>query len=103
MQPMPRQQGRVTLFMPLLILFIAAMAYWLWQAHVQVSLGIDLACRNPAADACTSAKSRYMNSFYAAWLSQMFPWILPFVPAFIYVAFFRWLRKNKQSSAQENP
>jgi hypothetical protein len=103
MQSMPRQEGRVTLFVPLLILFIAAMAYWLWQAHVQVSLEIDLACRNPAADACTSAKARYMNSFYAAWLSQMFPWILPFVPAFIYVFFFRWLRKNKQSSAQKNP
>jgi len=85
---MLRQDGRVTLFALLLILFAAAMAYWLWQAHAQVSLEIELSCRNPAADACSSAKARYMNSFYAAWLSQMFPWILPFVPAFIYVFFF---------------
>jgi len=97
MQLMLRQDGRVTLFALLLILFTATMAYWLWQAHAQVSLEIELSCRKPAADACTSAKARYMNSFYAAWLSQMFPWILPFVPAFIYVFFFRWLRKNKQS------
>lgn len=93
---MLRQDGRVTLFALVLMLFAAAMAYWLWAAHAQVSLEIELSCRNAAADACTSAKARYMNSFYAAWLSQMFPWILPFVPAFIYVFFFRWLRKNRQ-------
>src|SRR5690349_8455346 len=51
--------------------------------HAQVSLEIELACRAPAAEACVSAKARYMNSFYAAWVGQMFPWILPFVPAFI--------------------
>lgn len=96
MQPLSRQKGGVTLFALLLIIFTASMAYWLWRAHGQVSLEIELACRLPAAEACISAKGRYMNSFYAAWLAQMFPWILPFVPAFIYVFFFRWLRKDRQ-------
>lgn len=94
MQPM-RQKGYVTLFTLLLIVFTASMAYWLWRAHTQVSFEIELACRLPAAEACASAKTRYMNSFYAAWLAQMFPWILPFIPAFIYVLFFRWLRRNR--------
>jgi hypothetical protein len=97
MQPVLRQKGRVNLFALLLIVFAAAMAYWLWRAHAQVSLEIELACRVPDAEACTSAKARYADSFLSAWFSQMFPWILPFVPAFIYVFFFRWLRKNKQS------
>jgi len=96
MQSIPRQDGRVTLFAVVLIVFVASMAYWIWQAYLQVSLEIELSCRNPAAGACASANARYMNSFYAAWLSEMFPWILPFVPAFIYVFFFRWLRKNRQ-------
>jgi hypothetical protein len=96
MQPLPRQEGRVTLFALLLIVFAASMSYWLWRAHAQVSLEIELACRIPAAETCVSAKARYMDSFYAAWFSQMFPWILPFIPAFIYVFFFRWLRRNKQ-------
>ncbi|MDE2365663.1 MAG: hypothetical protein KGM95_01875 [Betaproteobacteria bacterium] len=96
MQPMLRQDGRVTLFALVMTLFVASMAYWLWAAHAQVSLEIELSCRNPDTDACASAKARYMNSFYAAWLSQIFPWILPFLPAFIYVFFFRWLRKNRQ-------
>jgi hypothetical protein len=91
-----RQKGAITLFTLLLTVFVAAMAYWLWRAYTQVSLEIELACRVPAAEACVSAKARYMDSFYAAWLSQMFPWILPFVPAFIYVFFFHWLRKNRQ-------
>jgi hypothetical protein len=91
-----RQDGQITLFAVVLTLFVISMAYWLWGAYAQVSLEIDLACRNPAAEACVSAKARYMNSFFAAWLSQMFPWILPFVPAFIYVFFFRWLRRNRQ-------
>ena len=96
MQSIPRQQGRVNLFTLLLTVFAVSMAYWLWRAHAQVSLEIELACRIPAADACASANARYMNSFYAALLAQMFPWILPFIPAFIYVFFFRWLRKNKR-------
>ena len=96
MQPILRQKGGVTLFTLLLIIFAASMAYWLWRAHAQVSLEIELVCRLPAAEACASAKARYMDSFYAAWLAQMFPWILPFVPAFIYVFFFRWLRKDRQ-------
>jgi hypothetical protein len=96
MQLILRQKGAITLFTLMLIIFAAAMIYWLWRAHAQVSLEIELACRVPAAEACVSAKARYMDSFYAAWLSQMFPWILPFVPAFIYVFFFRWLRKNRQ-------
>ena len=95
-QPLSRQEGRATLFALLLIVFAASMSYWLWRAHAQVSLEIELACRIPAADACVSAKARYMDNFYAAWFSQMFPWILPFIPAFIYVFFFRWLRRNKQ-------
>jgi hypothetical protein len=99
MQPIPRQEGQITLFTLLLILFAASMSYWLWRAHGQVALEIELACRIPAAEACASANARYMNSFYAAWLSQMFPWILPFIPAFIYVFFFRWLRKNKRPPA----
>jgi len=96
MQPTLQEKGGITLFTLLLIVFAASIAYWLWRAHAQVSLEIDLACRLPAAEACVSAKTRYMSSFYAAWLAQMFPWILPFVPAFIYVFFFRWLRKNRQ-------
>jgi hypothetical protein len=96
MQPISPQEGRITLFTLLLIVFMASMSYWLWRAHAQVSLGIELACRIPGAEACASANARYTNSFYAAWLSQMFPWILPFIPAFIYVFFFRWLRKNRQ-------
>lgn len=95
MQPTLRQKSGVTLFALLLIIFAASMAYWLWRAHIQVSFETELACRLPAAEACASAKARYMNSFYAAWLAQMFPWILPFIPAFIYVFFFRWLRKNR--------
>ena len=95
-QPLPRQEGRVTLFALLLIVFAASMSYWLWRAHAQVSLEIELSCRIPTTEACVSAKARYMDSFYAAWFSQMFPWILPFIPAFIYVFFFRWLRRNKQ-------
>ena len=95
MQPILRQKSGVTLFTLLLIIFAASMAYWLWRAHIQVSFETELACRLPAAEACASAKARYMNSFYAAWLAQMFPWILPFIPAFIYVFFFRWLRKNR--------
>lgn len=95
MQPILRQKGHVTLFTLLLIVFAASMAYWLWLAHAQVSLEIELTCRQLGAEACASAQARYMNSFYAAWLAQMFPWILPFVPAFIYVFFFRWLRKNR--------
>lgn len=93
---MPPQKGRITLFTLLLIIFAASMAYWLWRAHAQASLEIELACSIPAAGACALAKARYMDSFYAAWLTQMFPWILPFIPAFIYVFFFRWLRNNKQ-------
>ena len=93
---MLRQDGRITLFALVLILFVISMSYWIWQAYAQASLEIELGCRNPASEACVSAKARYMNSFYAAWLSQMFPWILPFVPAFIYVFFFRWLRRNRQ-------
>jgi hypothetical protein len=93
---MPRQKG-ITLFALLLIVFAAAMTYWIWRAHTQVSLEIALFCRLPNAEACASAKARYMDSFYAAWFSQMFPWILPFVPAFIYVFFFRWLRRDKES------
>ena len=96
MQSIPRQQGRGNLFTLLLTVFAVSMAYWLWRAHAQVSLEIELACRIPGADACASANARYMNSFYAALLAQMFPWILPFIPAFIYVFFFRWLRKNKR-------
>ena len=96
MHPTSQQKGRITPFMLLLIVFAASMSYWLWRAHAQVSLEIELACRLPGAEACASANARYMNSFYAAWLSQMFPWILPFIPAFIYVFFFRWLRKNKR-------
>jgi hypothetical protein len=96
MPPRSRQEGRITPFMLLLIVFAASMSYWLWRAHAQVSLEIELACRLPSAEACASANGRYMNSFYAASLSQMFPWILPFIPAFIYVFFFRWLRKNKR-------
>jgi hypothetical protein len=98
-QPPRLQKGAITLFSLLLIIFAASMSYWLWRAHVQVSLEIEFSCRIPAAAACVSAKSRYMDSFYAAWFSQMFPWILPFIPAFIYVFFFRWLRKNKQPPA----
>jgi hypothetical protein len=96
MQSMLRQKGHVNWLALLLIVFAAAMAYWLWRAHVQVTREIELVCRLPDAAACISAKARYMDSFYAAWFSQMFPWILPFVPAFIYVIFFRWLRRNKQ-------
>jgi hypothetical protein len=96
MQPTSRQEGRITLFTLLLVVFVASVLYWLWQAHAQVSREIELACRIPAAEACASANARYMNSFYGALLSQMFPWILPFIPAFIYVFFFRWLRKNKR-------
>jgi hypothetical protein len=99
MQSMPRQKGHVNSLVLLLMVFAAAMAYWLWRAHMQVSHGIEIVCRLPDAAACASAKARYMDSFYAAWFSQMFPWILPFVPAFIYVIFFRWLRRNKQSPA----
>jgi hypothetical protein len=95
-KPMLQQKGRVNWFALLLIIFAAAMAYWLWQAHAQVSLEIELACRLPSAEACAAAKARYTNSFLSAWFSQMFPWIFPFLPAFIYVFFFRWLRKNKQ-------
>ncbi|HEX7235241.1 MAG TPA: hypothetical protein VF243_08225 [Nitrosospira sp.] len=94
-----RQKGVITLFTLLLTVFVVAMAYWLWRAHAQVSLEIELACRVPAAEACVSAKARYMNSFYAAWVGQMFPWILPFVPAFIYVFFFHWLRKDRHPPA----
>ncbi|SEN40512.1 hypothetical protein SAMN05216404_104136 [Nitrosospira multiformis] len=93
-----RQEGRINWLVLMLIVFAASMAYWLWRAHVQVSYEIDLACRLPDASACSTAKARYMDSFYASWFSQMFPWILPFVPAFIYVFFFRWLRRNKQAS-----
>jgi hypothetical protein len=96
MQPTSRQEGKITVFTLLLVIFAASMLYWLWQAHAQVSREIELACRIPAAEACASANTRYMNSFYGALLSQMFPWILPFIPAFIYVFFFRWLRKNKR-------
>ena len=96
---MLRQEGRVNLFALLLIIFAAAMAYWLWRAHVQVSLEIELTCRLPSAEACAAAKARYADSFLSAWFSQMFPWILPFLPAFIYVFFFRWLRRNKQTDA----
>ena len=94
MQPILKKKGSVPLFMLLLVTFAASMAYWLWRAHTQVSFEIELACR-VSAEACASANARYMNSFYAAWLAQMFPWILPFVPAFIYVFFFRWLRNNR--------
>ncbi len=93
---MPRQKG-ITLLALLLIVFATAMTYWIWRAHTQVSLEITLSCRVPASEACAAAKARYMDSFYAAWFSQMFPWILPFLPAFIYVFFFRWLRRDKQS------
>ncbi len=79
MQPILRKKSGVTLFALLLIIFAASMAYWLWRAHIQVSFETELACRLPAAEACASAKARYMNSFYAAWLTQMFPWILPFI------------------------
>ena len=99
MQSTLRQKGRINSLVLLLIVFAAAMAYRLWRAHAQVSHEIELVCRLPDAAACASAKARYMDSFYAAWFSQMFPWILPFVPAFIYVIFFRWLRRNKQSPA----
>lgn len=95
MQPIARKKVEIVLSTLLLIIFVASMAYWLWRAHAQVSFEIELACRLPAPEACALAKARYMNSFYAAWLAQMFPWILPFVPAFIYVFFFRWLRKNR--------
>ena len=93
---MPRQKG-ITLLALLLIVFATAMTYCIWRAHTQVSLEIALSCRVPAAEACALAKARYVNNFYAAWFSQMFPWILPFLPAFIYVFFFRWLRRDKQS------
>jgi len=95
-QPISRQDGQITLFALVLTLFAVSMPYWLWAAYAQVSLAVELACRNPAAEACAAAKARYMNSFYSAWLSQMFPWILPFLPAFIYVFFFRWLRRDRQ-------
>ena len=95
MQTIPKQEGRVTLFALLLLFFVAALAYWLWRAHTQVSLEIGLACRQLTAEACASAEARYRDSLFAAWLAQMFPWILPFVPAFIYVFFFRWLRKYR--------
>ncbi|SFW33466.1 hypothetical protein [Nitrosovibrio sp. Nv17] len=96
LQSPSRQKGGITLFAVVLVVFAASMAYWLWRAHVQVSLEIDLACRLPEAAACAAARGRYADSFYAAWLGQMFPWVLPFVPAFIYVVFFRWLRGNRQ-------
>lgn len=96
MQPMRRQKGATDLFAVLLTaVFVAAMAYWLWRAYAQVDLEIGLACRMPESLACASAKARYTDSFIGAWLSQMFPWILPFIPAFIYVIFFRWLRRNR--------
>jgi hypothetical protein len=93
------QHGRINLFTLLLIIFAMAVLYWLWRAHAQVSLEIELACRVPAAEACAAAKAGYMDSFYAAFFLQIFPWILPFVPAFIYVFFFRWLKKNKRPPA----
>ena len=95
MPPLFLQKSYVGLFRLLLIIFAASMAYWLWRAHAQVSFEIELTCRQLGAEACASAKSRYMDNFYAAWLAQMFPWILPFVPAFIYVFFFRWLRSSR--------
>ncbi len=96
MQSTRQQKGGTDWFAVLLtIVFVAAMAYWLWRAYAQVNLEIGLACRMPESLACTSAKARYTDSFIGAWLSQMFPWILPFIPAFIYVIFFRWLRRNR--------
>ena len=95
-QAISRQKGAITLFAVVVTLFVVSMVYWLWGAYAQVTLEIELACRNPAAGACEAAKARYLNSFFGAWLTQIFPWILPFVPAFIYVVFFRWLRKNRQ-------
>ena len=97
MSPM-RQESRVNWLALMLIVFAASMAYWLWRAHVQVSYEIHLICRLLEASACSTAKAHYMDSFYAAWFSQMFPWILLFVPAFIYVFFFRWLRRKKQAA-----
>ncbi len=97
-RPLERQKGGVDSFAVLLtVVFVAAMAYWLWRAHGQVTLEIELACRVPDSLTCTSAKARYTDSFIGAWLSQMFPWVLPFIPAFIYVIFFRWLRRNRQA------
>ena len=91
-----KQKSRVTPFM-LLAALVAALAYWLWCAHTQVSLEVGMACRQLTAAACAAAEARYLDSLYGAWLVQMFPWILLFVPAFIYVFFFRWLRR------QQNP
>lgn len=95
MQTISKQEGRVSLFALLLLLFVAALAYWFWRAHTQVSMEIGLACSQLTAEACATAEARYLDSLLAAWLAQMFPWVLPFIPAFIYVFFFRWLRKNR--------
>ncbi len=95
MRTISKQEGRASLFALLLLLFVAALAYWFWRAHTQVSLEIGLACRQLTAEACAAAEARYLDSLYAAWFGQMFPWILPFIPAFIYVFFFRWLRRNR--------
>lgn len=98
MQSLRQQKGGTDWFAVLLIIvFVAAIAYWLWRAYAQVNLEIELACRIPESLTCTSAKSRYADSFIGAWMAQMFPWILPFIPAFIYVIFFRWLRRNRQT------
>ena len=81
----------------LMTLLMVALAYWLWRAHSQVTLEIGLACSQLSSEACTAAESRYLNHLLAGWLGQMFPWILPFVPAFIYVFFFHWLRKDRST------
>jgi hypothetical protein len=96
MQTTTHTQGRLNL--PVLMTFlIIALAYWLWRAHSQVTLEIGLACSQLSREACLAAESRYLNNLLAGWIGQMFPWILPFVPAFIYVFFFRWLRKDRST------
>ncbi len=89
-------QGRLNLPV-LMTLLMIVLAYWLWRAHSQVTLEINLSCSQLSREACLTAESRYLNNLLAGWMGQMFPWILPFVPAFIYVFFFRWLRKDRST------
>ena len=91
---MLRQGGRVSALAALLIVLVAALAFWLWRADAQVSRELELACRTAASAACVSGRAHYTANLLAAWLAQMFPWALPFLPAFGLVFFFRWLKRH---------
>lgn len=92
-QAVLRQGGLSTLAARLMV-FAAALAFWLWRADTTVSRELELACRTATSAACVSGQAHYTANLLAAWLGQMFPWVLPFLPAFGLVFFFRWLKRH---------